>query len=176
LRVARLGVRLPWANRRREPDRHGVGVEQHGREVHPGDPVHERVVRLADQREPVALEALHEPHLPERLGPIQALREDPADQERELVVVTGRRQRRVPDVVLDVHPWVVHPQRLAGAERRERELLPVARDKVQARFDVLHELVVARRRPLEHADPADVHVRGLLLLGEEARVGRTQPV
>ena len=40
--------------------------------------VDERVVRLADQREAVALEALHEPHLPQRLGAVELLGEDAA--------------------------------------------------------------------------------------------------
>jgi hypothetical protein len=134
------------------------------------------VVRLGDQREAVALEALHEPHLPERLRAVEALREDAPDQKRELVVVARGGERRVPDVVVEVQARVVHPNRLARLERREGELLPVAGDKMEAGLDVLDELVVARRRPLEDADSADVHVRGLFFLGEEAGVRRAEPV
>ena len=61
-------------------------------------------------------------------------------------------------------------------QRREGELLPVARHEVQPRLDVLEELVVDRRRALEDEHGADVHVRRLVLLGEEAGVGRAQPV
>ena len=45
----------------------------------------------------------------------------------------GRRQRGVAHVVLEVEARVVDPQRPAGLERRERELLAVARDEVQPR-------------------------------------------
>ena len=170
LGVGRLGVRLPGPHRRRQPDRHGVGVEQHGREVDARDAVDQRVVRLADQREAISLEPLHQPHLPERLRAVELLGEDAADQQLELVVVAGLGQRRVAHVVAHVQPRVVDPDRAAGLQRREGELLPVARHQVQARLDVIGELVVGRRRPLEDAHAADVHVRALVLLGEEACV------
>jgi hypothetical protein len=53
---------------------HGPEVEQHGREVDARDAVDERVMGLGDEREAVALDALHEPHLPERLGAVERLR------------------------------------------------------------------------------------------------------
>ena len=176
LGLARLRVRFPRAHGRSETDRHGVGVEQDRCEVDAGDPVHKRVVGLADQRELVVLEALHEPHLPERLRPVEPLREDPPDQERELVLVARRGQRRVAYVILEVEPRVVHPDGTTGLEWREGELLPVTRDQMEPRRDVVGELVIARRRALEHAHAADVHVRGLVLLSEEAGVCRAEPV
>src|ERR1700684_3518524 len=45
----------------------GRGVEQDGRDVTPGDAVHERVMGLGNQREPLARHALDEPDLPQRL-------------------------------------------------------------------------------------------------------------
>ena len=102
------------------PTGHRVRVEQHGREVDAGDAVDERVVRLADQREAVALEALHEPHLPERLRAVEPLGEDAPGQQRELVVVARRGQRGVADVVLEVEARVVDPDRLARPEAAGR--------------------------------------------------------
>ena len=79
-------------------------------------------------------------------------------------------------MVLEVHPRVVDPHRLARLEWRERELLPEARHQVQARSDVLHELVVAGRRAFEDQDGADVHVRAVILLGQEAGVGGAESI
>src|SRR5207253_2005569 len=73
-------------------------------------------------------------------------------------------------------PRVVHPDGTTGLEWREGELLPVTRDQMEPRRDVVGELVIARRRALEHAHAADVHVRGLVLLSEEAGVCRAEPV
>ncbi len=54
---------------------------------------------LGDDREAVAREALHEPDLPQRLGAVQALGEDPPGQALEGRVVGGLGQRSVADVV-----------------------------------------------------------------------------
>ena len=79
-------------------------------------------------------------------------------------------------MVLEVQPRIVDPHRPPGLQRREGQLLPEARHEVQARLDVLDELVVARRRALEDEHRADVHVRAVALLVEKAGVGRAQPV
>ena len=51
----------------------GRRIEQDGRDVHPRDPIHERVVRLGDQGKATILQPLHQPQLPQRLGPVQRL-------------------------------------------------------------------------------------------------------
>ena len=79
-------------------------------------------------------------------------------------------------MVLEVQPRVVDPHRLARLKRREGELLPEARHQVQAGPDVLHELVVAGRRALEDQHGADVHVRAVVLLGQEAGVGGAEAI
>ena len=112
-------------------------IEQDGREVDAGDAVDERVVGLEDQREPIALEPLDEPALPQRLGAVELLGGDPRREQEQLLLGPGRRQRGVADVVLEVEVRVVDPQRPAGLERRRRELLPVARDEVQPSADVV---------------------------------------
>ena len=87
-----------------------------------------------------------------------------------------RGQRGVAHVVLEVEARVVDPQRPAGLQRREGELLPVARDEVQPAADVRREVRVGGRRALEDRQRADVHVRRVALLREEGRVHRRQPI
>src|SRR3954468_9054704 len=188
LRAARLPVR--------DPGRSAVAVaggaallevEEHRREVHPGEAVEEGVVGLRDQRPPTtpasarglvtaSLAPLDEPQLPQRLGAVQALGEDAPAQVQQRVLRPRRRQRAVPHVVGQVEGRVVDPQRPPRLERRRRQLLPVARHQMQPRLDVREELVERRRRAVEEREPADVHVRVRLLLRQEGRVHGGEPV
>ena len=131
---------------------------------------------LGDQREAVLLEALDQPHLPQRLGAVELLREDPRGQVLQLLPAARGRQRGVADVVLGVEAGVVDPHRPAAVERRVGELVAVARDEVQAPADLFEELVHAGRRAFDDRQAADVHVRHGALLVEEAGVDRSQPV
>ncbi len=151
-------------------------VEQHGRDVHSRDAVHEAVVGLVDHGEPVVLQALDQPQLPQRLGAVEALGEQPAGELAQLVVGAGARQRGVTHVVGEVEAWVVDPQGPSHLEPRVRELLAVARYEVQARLDVGAQVLVGRRRALEGHHRPDVHVRAALLLVEKRHVHGTQPL
>ena len=150
----------------------GREVEQHAGEVDARDAVDQRVVGLREQGEAAVVQALDEPQLPQRLRAIQALGEHAPGERQQRRFVTGLGQGGVADVVGEVERRVVDPQRPAGLERRDRELLAVAGDEVQARLDVGEELVEPGRLALEDREPADVHVRVRLLLREEARVDR----
>ena len=119
------------------------------RDVDARDAVDERVVGLGDEREAAALEALDHPHLPQRLGAVELLGEDPPGQQQELLLGARVRQRGVAHVVLEAEARVVDPQRPAGAGRRHRELLAVARHEVQAPAQRVEHLGVRRRRALE---------------------------
>ena len=166
--------RLFGRRRRRRLRRH---VEQDGRDVDAGDPVDERVVGLAEDREAAAFEPLDEPQLPQRLVAVELLREGAAGEVLELLVAAGRRQRVVLHVVPRVEVRIVDPHRAALAERDEREPLAVARHEVQARLDVRDQLVVRRRRPVEHHARGDVHVRrGVVLEVQERAVEPGQAV
>ena len=79
----------------------------------------------------------------------------------------GRRQRGLADVVVEVEVGVVDPDRAALAEGDEAQLLAEAGDEVQARLDVVAELLVARRRALEDDRRGDVHVGAASLQVEE---------
>ena len=99
-----------------------------------------------------------------------------AASDAQLLLGARRGQRGVADVVLEVEARVVDPHRPPGLDRRERELLAVARDEVQPPADLVDEVDVAGRRPVEDHHRADVHVRRRPLLREEGRVHRGQPI
>ena len=80
----------------------GTEVEEHGGQVNSGDAVYERMVGLEHEREAPILHALHEPALPQWLAAVELLGCDPRDELEQLLLGTGRRQRRVTDVVLEV--------------------------------------------------------------------------
>jgi hypothetical protein len=134
------------------------------------------VVRLRDQREATALEAVDDPDLPERLRAVQPLGEDATRERAELLLAAGLRQRRVAHVVVEVEVRVVDPERPPGFEARERQLLPVARHAPEPGPEVSLELLARRRRPVEDHERSHVHVRGLLLLSQERRVDRAQAI
>ena len=170
LQRARFGRRGPRLALVRGDLRDRRRVEEHGHQVDAGDAVDERVVGLRDQREAPALEALHEPRLPQRLGAIEPLRVDPRGQRAQLFLGARGRQRRVADVVLEVERAVVDPDRPARLKRRERQLVAVARHEVQPRPDVVQEVVVRRRRTFEDQHRPDVHVAVRPLLRQERGV------
>ena len=78
------------------------------------------MVGLRDQREAALAQALDQPQLPERLRPVELLGEDPGGHPAQHVLVAGRRQGGVADVVAEVELRVVDPERPAGLDRRER--------------------------------------------------------
>ena len=140
LEVGRLGPRRPLRRQRRRVGRLLLDVEEDGGDVDAGDAVDQRVVALADDREAVAVEALDQPQLPERLAAVELLGEDPRRQVAQLLLGARRRQRGLAHVVVEVEVGVVDPDRPALAEGDEAQLLAEAGDEVQARGDVVAEL------------------------------------
>ena len=157
------GLHGPGGARRRA-DRLGGGVEQHGGDVHARDPVHERVVGLGDQREAPSRHPLDQPDLPQRLGAVQALGEEPPREPLQRCVVARPWQRGVADVVVRVEVGVVGPHRAPLIERHVRQALAVARHEVQAALHVLDELLRRRRTAFEDHHRRHVHVRGGVIL------------
>jgi hypothetical protein len=95
-----------------------LDVEQHRREVDPGDAVDHGVMGLGDQGEALALQALDQPELPQRFAAVELLGEDAADQLAQLRLASGRRERRVAHVVGDVEAGIVDPEGPPGLRRR----------------------------------------------------------
>ena len=98
----------------------GDGVEQRGRQVDVVRVLDQLETRLRDERPAAALEVLDDPQLPQRLRPVELLREHARRERVELRRVARRRQPGVADVVAEVEGRVVDPSRLAEAERRDR--------------------------------------------------------
>ena len=88
----------------------------------------------------------------------------------------GSGSAGVADVVGEVEVDVVRPQRPARLQRRHDEALAEARHLVEPPAHVLDQVDVARRRPLEDQDRADVHVARRRLVGQERGVDGGQAV
>jgi hypothetical protein len=152
----------------------GLVVEDDLPDVDGVDAVHERLVDLGDDGEPVALESFDDVDLPERARPVEAPRLDLGDELLELLLGARRRQGEPPHVVAEVEALVVHPDRVRDAAGHEPDALPVARDQGDARLDVAEQPGVVEPgvpRPEDH-DGADVHRRRPLLEVEERDVER----
>src|SRR5204862_2643368 len=119
--------------------------------------------------------AVDEPHLPQGLGAVEALREDPRGEDPQLLLGAGWRQRRVANVVIHVELRVVDPHWPTLAEGDEAELLAEPGDEVQPRRDVVAKLVVTGRRALEQRRRGDVHLGRSLLHVEERGVEPGKP-
>ena len=174
LEAGRLGLRRPL--RRLRAHRVGAQVHDHRQQVRAGDPVDQGVVRLGQHRPAAVLEALDHPDLPERLGAVELLRHDPADELAQLALATGGGQRRVAQVVLNVEMRVVDPDRAPQLERDEADLLAVARDQVQLGVHHGDDVAEGRRGTLEDGHRGDVHVGHVVLNVEERRVQRAQAI
>ena len=118
-----------------------IGPQEHVQQIHARHPVDHAVMDLGDHREVLAtLEALHDPHLPERLRAIEVLRHDPRSEAFQLALVPWPRQRRVSDVVMNVEVGIVDPHGMV-LERDERQALAVARDQVEPRVHVAADAI-----------------------------------
>ena len=111
LHRAGLPMGLPCASGVLDRGRLAGEIEEHSCEVDARDAVDQRVMGFGDQCEAVVLEALDQPHLPQRLGAVELLGEDPCGQALQLDPGPGRRQRRVAHVVLEVEVRVIDPHR-----------------------------------------------------------------
>ena len=109
-------------------------------------------------------------------GAVELLGEDPRREVAQLLLGAGRRQRGLAHVVVEVEVGVVDPDRPALAEGHEAQLLAEARDEVEARGDVLAELLVAGGRALEDRRRGDVHVGALSLHVQERGVEPGEPI
>ncbi len=116
------------------------------------------MVGLEDEREAIVLESLDQPALPQRLGAIELLGDDPARELEQLLLGARGGQRRVADVVLEIELRIVGPQWAARVERRRAQPLPVARDEVQSPANVIEVVARTPAAALEDEHRADVHV------------------
>ena len=116
-------------------------IGQGEEEIDGGGAVTQSVVALEDEAQLVVLEAVDEPHLPERPVPIEREGLHAAEQFLHLQVVSGTGHRRQPDVVVDVERAVVDPDGPALAERHEHDLLAQPGELVEPSRDHRPQLV-----------------------------------
>jgi hypothetical protein len=151
--------------RRRLDGRRRIRREQDFEEVDARHAVDHAVVDLRDDGEAIrARETFDDPHLPQRLRAIELLRHDATGEPLELPLVSGPRQARVTDVVVDVEVLVVDPRGMP-VDRQALEDLAVAWDAMEPRVDVGTDaldvdaaLGRAERSGLVERRPCDVHV------------------
>jgi hypothetical protein len=159
-------------------DRHRIrrGVEQHRRDVDPGDAVDERVMRLREQREATLREPFHEPQLPQRPRAIERLREDPPGEPLQLALAARPRQCRVTDVVCGPEMRIVDPHRASLLQRHKSQALPVPRHEMKPADDRVDEITVVRHRAVEDRARRDVHVCDVPLEVQKRAVEAGQPI
>jgi hypothetical protein len=122
----------------------GVGVEDLGQHLSAADPVDGGVVHLGELRDAPAGQALDHVELPQGLGPVEGAGDDPGHGLRELLVVTGRGDRVVPHVEVDVEVLVLDPVRQVEAEGHLDEPAPEGVEAVEPFEDeLLGDLVPA---------------------------------
>ena len=131
---------------------------------------------LASMAQRPVLEPLDHPDLPQRLGAVELLRHDAADQLAQLALAARGGQRRVAQVVLDVEVRVVDPDRASQLEGDEADLLAVPRDEVELGVHHGDDVAEGRRRALEDGDRGNVHVGHVVLDVEERGVQRAQAI
>ena len=154
----------------------GYDVQEDRGQVDTGDPIDHAMVDLGDDGELALFEALDDPQLPQRLGAIELLGDDPAGERLQLVVVAGSRKAGVANVKVEVEGVVVDPDRSAVV-RDERETLAIARDVLQLRLDVVTDqldvdptVVLREGACLEEHDGRHMHVRRPGLECEKRRI------
>ena len=164
---ARTTCRSP---RRDRGAAHLVGIlEDDLADIDRGDAVDHRLVGLAEQREAIALDALDQVDLPQRVAAIQRAAHDPRDEVVELLERAGSRKRRAPDVERHVEALVIHPDRGGDPTGHLAQALAIARDIGDAIADELDQALVVQDTGLllEERQAADVHRRGRPLQVEE---------
>ena len=119
------------------------------------------------------LEPLVHVELPERLRSIELPGQHARDGALELGATARRRKGGPPQVVLDVEPIVVGPDRTREVAGHAHHPLTEPRREVHTPSDDPRDVGVRERTVLawlEHRDAGDVHVLRGLLQVEEARV------
>ena len=157
----------------------GGQVDQVRHQVGPGHAVDRDVVHLGHERDPVALDALDDHHVPQRPGLVERLGGVVADEQRQVRHPTGGAEPVAVQVRVEVEVRVVDHHRVVDAERYPQQPVPEHRDQVQPLHHVVTEALEAvaalHRGRIQDHHPADVHVHDGVLHVEERGVGALQP-
>jgi hypothetical protein len=134
------------------------------------------VVALADDREAAVTQPLYQPQLPQWLGAVELLGEDPRCEVAQLLLGAGRRQRGLAHVVVEIEVGVVDPDRATLPEGDKAQLLAEAWNQVQPRGDVVAKLGMAGRGAFENDRRGNVHMRPRSLHVEKGGVEPAQSI
>ena len=155
-------------------------VEDLGHEVDTHHAVDGGVMHLGDDAHVPALEALDDPQLPERAAAVERAPGDLGRELGELVGAAGGRERRPPDVVVEVEVGILDPHRVMHAER---DLDYAAAERLEARQALGDELphrldgeAAGDVGGVEDHRRHDVHVRRGGLEREKGGVKAGQPL
>ena len=85
---------------------------------------------LRDDGESIPLQAVDDPHLPERLPAIQELGDDPPAETLQLSFITRVGKVGMPQVVVEVEGRIIDPDRIAF-DRDELHSLAIAGDPMK---------------------------------------------
>src|SRR5205807_8355258 len=128
--LQRGGRQWAWFRRlgggRRDRLRYRSRIEQDAEELDAAHAVDHRVMHLAEDDALLAVPAVDLVQLPERTLAMERLREEPADQVHELVMVAGRAQRVAEHVMPDVEVGIGLPRRMREIEWHGHRALGVA--------------------------------------------------
>jgi hypothetical protein len=118
------------------------------------------VVRLADDGETPAGQPADQIDAPQGTAVVERLGEQRPGELAQLGGPGRRRERQRVDMIGDVEGRVVHPVRVAEAERRVGDRAAEARNGLEPGVDVAAQRGERRRRAVDAHRPADVQ-RGL---------------
>lgn len=147
-----------------------IGVQGAMQETKSRHTVHQRMVQFRIHREPSAFDTFDEVHLPQRTVTVEERAVQPGDQREQVGRPPGRRERRVPYVVFEVHLVVDGPPEVAQAGHRVPG--PLAEHLVdhlgleELRVQVGHVIRPRALRWGEHFERSHVH-RMLSGFGEQ---------
>lgn len=174
---AGAGLAAAFGQRPGRADLEVVGVARQGalHQLLRGHAVDQGVVHLGVDGEPAVLEAFDDVCLPQRAMPVQQAAVPPRGQLEQFAHPARRRQRRAPDVVVDVDVRVVGPAQVGDPADELRRVFAERGLEIrlchQLFVEVPDEVSTGALRRLVQLQPADVHRMFARLSQQEDRVG-----
>ena len=103
-------------------------------------------MRLGDEGDAAAFQALDEPALPQRLVAVELAGQDFADDVGQFLLATGSGQCRTVNVVIQLERWIVDPHRTVQAERHFLDTTAERRQIGQPAVEVITQMLEVESR------------------------------
>ena len=137
-------------------------VVQLGHDLRAGGPIDRSVVDLGDEADAVMLQALDDPDLPERFGPVEWHRRDLGCDRREFASPTWLGGGDAADVIVGIKIGILDPHRMVQLERNFDEASGEGRNRMEPPDDVIakcfERVAVGHGGGVVDPGHADVHV------------------